>query len=133
MSHDELRTLAAKSWLYKFVQYPFDPEDGCSSSGLVQVSAEVAALLADLDLRQSQIDRASALHIRHRDSGECGVCRVAWPCETALALKPSQPKVSCARHAPVQHRDGKPPWCPACGLTADGQEPVSPFSKKEPK
>lgn len=22
-------------------------------------------------------------------------------------------------HAPVQHRDGKPPWCNACGFTAN--------------
>lgn len=23
-------------------------------------------------------------------------------------------------HQPRQHRDGKPPWCGACGRTADG-------------
>lgn len=28
-------------------------------------------------------------------------------------------------HQPIQHRDGKPPWCPTCGLTAEGTEPVS--------
>lgn len=31
----------------------------------------------------------------------------------------------CSNHRPVQHRDGKPPWCPICGKTADGKEPKS--------
>jgi len=26
----------------------------------------------------------------------------------------------CPNHAPVQHRDGKPPWCPHCQLTSQG-------------
>lgn len=30
-------------------------------------------------------------------------------------------------HQPVQHRDGKPPWCAACGLTTDGSVPLSSF------
>lgn len=34
-------------------------------------------------------------------------------------------------HKPVQHRDGKPPWCPICGLTADMTVPVSRFEKHE--
>lgn len=33
-------------------------------------------------------------------------------------------------HRPVQHRDGKPPWCPECGLTAEGTEPVSRFATR---
>jgi hypothetical protein len=32
-------------------------------------------------------------------------------------------------HAPVQHRDGKPPWCRVCGLTANGTVPESRFGK----
>lgn len=32
-------------------------------------------------------------------------------------------------HQPVQHRDGKPPWCNTCGLTAEGKEPRSRFRK----
>ena len=28
-------------------------------------------------------------------------------------------------HKPTQHRDGKEPWCKACGLTAANQEPTS--------
>lgn len=33
--------------------------------------------------------------------------------------------IPCDNHQPVQHRDAKPPWCPHCGLTAEGEEPVS--------
>lgn len=36
----------------------------------------------------------------------------------------------CTQHAPVQHRDGKPPWCNECGLTADFTEPVSRFTRQ---
>lgn len=35
----------------------------------------------------------------------------------------------CWSHKPVQHRDGKPPWCPACGRTKDRSIPVSFMSK----
>lgn len=27
-------------------------------------------------------------------------------------------------HEPVQHRDGKQPWCADCGLTVDGLAPT---------
>lgn len=30
----------------------------------------------------------------------------------------------CAKHDPVQHRDGRERWCDSCGLTADGRDPV---------
>lgn len=33
-------------------------------------------------------------------------------------------------HKPVQHRDGKPPWCKECGLTASFQTPKSVFHKE---
>ena len=35
----------------------------------------------------------------------------------------------CPDHNPVQHRDGSPPWCPRCGLTAAMTEPVSRFKR----
>lgn len=31
--------------------------------------------------------------------------------------------VSAGMHKPVQHRDGKPPWCGACGSTRVGLDP----------
>ena len=37
--------------------------------------------------------------------------------------------VDCLDHRPVQHRDARPPWCKACGLTADGREPVGLLDK----
>mgnify|MGYP003585571553 CR=1 FL=1 len=36
----------------------------------------------------------------------------------------------CQDHRPVQHRDGKPPWCKTCGLTAYGVEPVGLFDRE---
>jgi hypothetical protein len=32
-------------------------------------------------------------------------------------------RIADHQHRPVQHRDGKPPWCSTCGLTSAGQEP----------
>lgn len=37
----------------------------------------------------------------------------------------------CINHNPVQHRDGKPPWCKLCGLDADFKYPVSRLKKKD--
>jgi hypothetical protein len=39
--------------------------------------------------------------------------------------------VLCPVHKPVQHRDGKPPWCPVCGLDATGRVPVSTIGKRK--
>lgn len=49
-------------------------------------------------------------------------------------LEPDEPfeftvKDFCETHDPVQHRDGKPPWCRACGLTKNGTTPTS-FPRK---
>ena len=38
---------------------------------------------------------------------------------------PAADQLTCQSHFPVQHRDGKPPWCHSCGMTADGCTPVS--------
>ncbi|WAB10448.1 hypothetical protein SEA_PHEPPER_63 [Gordonia phage Phepper] len=35
----------------------------------------------------------------------------------------------CKHHNPVQHRDGKPPWCYLCRLTADWEVPSGKTSK----
>ena len=32
-------------------------------------------------------------------------------------------------HLPIQHRDGKPPWCNICGLTAERTKPTSPSDR----
>lgn len=44
-------------------------------------------------------------------------------------LEPENPY--CGEHEPVQHRDGKPAWCNACGLTAGYQVPLSSFASKK--
>lgn len=42
--------------------------------------------------------------------------------------------MGCNNHNPVQHRDGKPPWCKACGLTKDYRRPESSLpSQQEPQ
>lgn len=34
-------------------------------------------------------------------------------------------RTTCGKHEPVQHRDGKPPWCEECGLTEAYEKPKS--------
>lgn len=38
--------------------------------------------------------------------------------------------VSCKAHVPVQHRDGKEPWCEDCGLNSDYVTPYSLFKRR---
>lgn len=52
------------------------------------------------------------------------------PTHWAMAL-PEGVSVEEHEHNPVQHRDGKPPWCRACGLTADWKVPESRFEKRD--
>lgn len=39
--------------------------------------------------------------------------------------------MGCSNHKPVQHRDGKEPWCKKCGLTEDYRRPGTLFSEIE--
>lgn len=51
------------------------------------------------------------------------------PVESPLTVETSEPPTEAEpdstehAHKPVQHRDGKEPWCKTCGLNNDGQEP----------
>jgi hypothetical protein len=47
------------------------------------------------------------------------------------AARNVQEPVEPHNHQPVQHRDGMPPWCDDCGLTATYQHPVSPLLDQE--
>ena len=49
-----------------------------------------------------------------------------WP-----NIIPAQERKQKHHHNPIQHRDGKPPWCKVCGLTADLKIPE--FRFKMPK
>ncbi len=40
-------------------------------------------------------------------------------------------KQHCDDHRPIQHRDGKPPWCHQCGLTQGYAIPRSRFETEE--
>lgn len=65
---------------------------------------------------------------RPGDAAEATV-RVAF--DLANALRKAADEIDAQQipadheHKPVQHRDGKPPWCKGCGLTAEGRVPVS--------
>lgn len=48
--------------------------------------------------------------------------QTTWPKKTWY-----EEHVAAGSHRPVQHRDGKPAWCRLCGLTADGNVPMSRF------
>lgn len=37
----------------------------------------------------------------------------------------------CKAHIPIEHNDGKPPWCEECGLSSGYQKPVSLLDTKE--
>ena len=49
--------------------------------------------------------------------------------EWAVARAETTATEPCPDHNPVHHRDGNPPWCPRCGLTAAMTEPVSRFKR----
>ena len=55
-----------------------------------------------------------------------------YPCKPDVFEATYEPVavIDCPDHRPVQHRDGKPPWCKTCGLTAYGVEPVGLFDRE---
>lgn len=66
-----------------------------------------------------------------RTAGTCSSChrdvdeKPTRSCTTREQHDDVHPEQACTDHKPVQHRDGKPPWCKECGLTAAGVEPKS--------
>ena len=54
-----------------------------------------------------------------------------YPCKPDVFEATYEPVavIDCPDHRPVQHRDARPPWRKACGLTADGREPVGLLDK----
>lgn len=106
---------------------------GCRlrAGGARSLSADRGAVLRGRSLRH---ERLSALH-----AGQLGGGRVLpgrhtsmiaahdrYPCKPDVFEVTYEPVavIDCPDHRPVQHRDGKPPWCKTCGLTAYGVEPV---------
>lgn len=61
-----------------------------------------------------------------------GVKGEFYPCKPDVFEATYEPVavIDCPDHRPVQHRDGKPPWCKTCGLTAYGVEPVGLFDRE---
>lgn len=75
---------------------------------------------------QDAIDDARRGHRIHEYEG--AALRLADVVEKYFC--PDEP--ICKEHEPKQHRDGKPPWCRNCGLTAGYQEPVSRLRVPDP-
>ena len=61
--------------------------------------------------------------VGHRE--QAGARETPWPTKSWY-----EGHVAAGSHKPVQHRDGKPAWCPVCGLTADGNVPMSRFGSQ---
>lgn len=51
--------------------------------------------------------------------------------ESQRLREESQQERAQHEHKPVQHRDGKPPWCNDCGLTEEQARPVMPERRVE--
>jgi len=62
------------------------------------------------------------------DTGQkIDVCEHCWIFDNNTVV--SNNKDIQHNHNPIQHRDGKPPWCRECGLTESFQFPTSRFDK----
>lgn len=92
---------------------------------------EALALLDDAIVRVPKIGGAGAIY-------EAELLSVLRAAQHALAAR--QPETTTAEsspwqhdgHRPVQHRDGKPPWCDACGF--DSPTPARPAVRRgEPR
>ena len=64
-----------------------------------------------------------------------GVKGEFYPCKPDVFEATYEPVagIDCPDHRPVQHRDGKAPWCKTCGRTAYGVEPVGLFDRETPR
>lgn len=82
---------------------PGDPRYACWTIGCVKHQSHSG----DHDVREARDEVAPAAGI---------------PSTAVYAMPPDS---DGHEHRPVQHRDGKPPWCRECGLTADFKMPVS--------
>lgn len=62
------------------------------------------------------------MHLQRKPTDSEVVAYILGDNDSRLAILD---KPICADHNPVQHRDGKPPWCRDCGLTADFENPTA--------
>lgn len=58
------------------------------------------------------------------DGPQADLLRQSLIPEVSISIDPPLAGIDCPDHKPRQHRDGKPPWCRECGLTANFEMPI---------
>ncbi|WQY99798.1 hypothetical protein [Microbacterium phage MO526] len=102
---------------------------------MVEASSHVAASITDA-LYTDAADRADAdalagLSDRRRADVEAVREKIAEAREEPVTGEPDgADPLPEHDHRPVQHRDGREPWCRVCGLNADGNAPASRFESR---
>lgn len=81
----------------------------------------LSALREDVKTMGLAPDTSYVIHI---NGGESTVVKTVPDSDSMSSCGPG--------HEPVQHRDGREPWCNACGLTEGGKKPASRFEKASP-
>lgn len=102
--------------------------------GVVEGRVPCPASGVSIDPRDGRMMIATLEGAMHANPGDWiirGVQGEFYPCKPDVFAATYEPVlvVDCLDHRPVQHRDARPPWCKACGLTADGREPVGLLDK----
>lgn len=69
-------------------------------------------------LRPATDEDLATFHVVEEAAPAAGTAKYAMP-----------PESDGHEHLPIQHRDGKPPWCKECGLDAYFREPKSRFDR----
>ena len=81
---------------------------------MVRDQSDPRAVIADLRARLAAVEALFA----HYDDPEQNV--IVYVADVLAAARgegdrPAEPWPDCPAHREVQHRDGQPPWCKACG------------------
>ena len=97
--------------------------------GVIEGRVPCPASGVSIDPRDGRMMIATLEGPHHANLGDWiirGVKGEFYPCKPDVFEVTYEPVavIDCPDHRPVQHRDGKPPWCKTCGLTAYGVEPV---------
>ena len=123
---DEIRKLAAKA-KGVFSQHYDERESALAAEKYLESRApqDIPFLLRLLDEanadKQRLIDGISTFYDGSIQDGALG----------DLLEEVGVNEAKCSDHNPVQHRDGKPPWCRKCGLTKDFKKPTGIFDRRK--
>lgn len=103
--------------------------------GVIEGRAPCPASGVSIDPRDGRMIIATLEGPHYANLGDWiirGVQGEFYPCKPDIFDATYEPVavIDCPDHQPVQHRDGKPPWCKTCGLTAYGVVPVGLFDRE---